>query len=445
MISNNFNVSNTNWWSNASTRNPGIGTWTPLANRVGNNPFGQNAAGTSQAFRDSVVQLTETSRALSQALSSIRGMGNTPSPMQARRPVSENTDAMTINSFDPNRLRGAGASDFSVDILQVAQAQRNEGASLQSNARAADSGFTTGAHQISINVGNRQFDINFNVSAGDTNRDVQQRIATAINNRNDIGVRATVETGTGSAAGTSSLVLESARTGVDRAGSPNFTVSSGSGNAVAMTGVGETTQQAQDAQFRVNRGFTGALQTSRTNDVDLGFGMTAQLRETGNVQVDMGRDVISQQNAFRHMVNTFNDLVSTARDAGRTDSNLQNELAGIVRSSASALERIGISLNQNGRMQIDEARMAAAAESGELERFADSREGFNFMSRLNRTAESVGRNPAAHADTSQEMSVMGGFGGGNADFMSGGFNFTPMQSMMMTRFMNIGMLFDSFM
>jgi len=438
MINNNFSVSSTNWWANASARNPGISTWSPLAVRQGNNIFGQNQAATSPAFRNSIVQLSEAGRTMTQSLNNIRGTGNNASPMQALRPASGNTDAMTISASDPNRLRGIGASDFTVEIQQVAQAQRNVGTALDANARGAASEFTAGANQLSIHVGDRQFDINFNVSANASNREVQQQIANAINARSDIGVRASVTNDT--AAGTSSLVLESAQTGVNNnSGQPNFTVSSNTG-ILAATGIDNIDQQAQNAEFRVNRGFTGALQTSRTNDVELGFGIRAQLREEGTVDVTMGRDVITQQNAFREMVNSFNDLVRTAGDAGR-GSTLQNDLSNIARNFGTQLGRIGISINSEGFMRIDEARMAAAAESGELERFA-SRDGTNFMSRLNRTAESVSRNPAQFVQDTETSNAWNNMSNNPTDFMSA-FNFTPMQSMNLARFMNLGLLFDS--
>lgn len=430
---------NNNWWANPAGRNPGIGNWNqPLAVRQG-----LNQAGTSQRGRNSIVALLETSQALTQSLNAIRGIGNTFNPpMQARRPVSQNTDALAIRSFDSNRIRGAGTQDFSVEILQLAQTQTHEGEALDAAARVTGTGtgFSLGEHHIAITIGNRQFDFHFNVSENDTNRDVQQRIADAINARSDVDVTATVNFD--EEAGRSTLVLQSSRSGIDEnvgAGQPNFSVASLAGNAVGAAGIETMTQRAQNAAFRVNRGFTGALQTSRTNEVELGFGMLAELRETGTVEVEMGRDTTTQQNAFRHMVNSFNDLVEAARNAGRGTS-LANELGGIVRNFSSQLERIGISLNSEGRMQINEERMAAAAESGELERFG-GRDGFNFMSRLTRASENVRGNPGAFVEQAAFAGGVDGFDPGA--FMGGGINFSPMQTVMMTRFMNLGMLFDS--
>jgi len=437
-VSMNVNRAGANWWANAGGRNPGIGNWhLPLAARQGSGASGAN----SSQGGGPAVALRQASDTLTQALNAIRGIGNTLNPpMQARRPVSQNTDALAISSFDPNRIRGAGLDNFSVEVLQVAQTQTHEGEALNATARASESGFSVGDHHLEITIGDRRFDFHFSVSENDTNRDVQQRIANAINARSDVAVNATVNLD--QEAGTSTLVLASTRSGIDESvgvGQPNFSVRSVTGNAVEAAGVDIATTRAQNAAFRVNRGFTGAVQTSRDNTVDLGFGISAEIRETGTTDVEMGRDIVTQQNAFRHMVNSFNDLVEAARNAGAGGA-LANELGGIVRNFSSQLERIGISLNSEGRMQIDEARMAAAAESGELESFAN-RDGFNFMSRLGRTAQNVSGNPHAH--------VPGGTSDSFGDFGAGGFidpgniNFSPTQARAMAKLMNVGQLFDS--
>ncbi|MCL2221178.1 MAG: hypothetical protein FWC20_03475 [Oscillospiraceae bacterium] len=444
-----------NWWANAGGRNPGIGKWNmPLAARRAAGLTG----GASQESNGTVSALQSTSQALTQALNAIRGIGNISnlrnSPMQARRPISGDTDIMAIRSFDPNRIMGIGREDFSVEVLQLAQAQRNEGEAFAATDLATESGFSVGEHHMAINIGNRQFDFRFTVSENDTTRDVQQRIADAINatrdefaSSNTVHFDVTASVTFDEQAGTSALVISSSQTGIDpRAGGgdSNFSVRSISGNAVETAGVDLATQRAQNSAFRVHRGDTqGALQTSRSNEVNLGFGVMAEFLDTGTVDVEMGRDTTTQQNAFRHMVNSFNYLVGAARNAGSRGSALASELGGIVRQFASQLESIGISLNAEGRMQIDEERMAAAAESGELEDFARSREGFNVLSRIGRTADNVSANPSGFADPQPDSGFGGMDGFEPGGFMGGGVNFTPMQSMQMTRFMNMSVLFDS--
>ncbi|MCL2227288.1 MAG: hypothetical protein FWB97_06640 [Oscillospiraceae bacterium] len=424
VVNNNLSLGNMNWWNNPASANRN-----QMFSGSGNSMLGQNMAGTSEAFRSSVLQLTSSSDAMVQSLNNMRGIGRgATSPFGAMRPVAEDADVLNVRNFDANRIRGINLSDFSVEVNQVAKAQRNEGAALNSTARAAVSGFSVGNHRMAITVGDQQFDINFNVSANDTNRDVQQRIAAAINNRDDIGVSASVTFN--ATEGTSTLVLQSTETGVANEGQHNFTVASVLGNAVEATGVGEITQEAQDAEFRINRGAQGSLQTSRSNDINLGFGMTARITGEGTTQLAMGRDELAQVNAFRNMVNSFNGLIRAAGDAG-SGSHLERELSGLAQSFSNSLNRVGISFNQDGTMRIDEARMNEAARSGELERFG-TRDGTSFMNRLSRTAQGVSRNPAAFVNA----------GNTSANTFNHGVNFSQMQMNNMSRASSIGMMFN---
>jgi hypothetical protein len=202
--------------------------------------------------------------------------------------------------------------------------------------------------------------------------------------------------------------------------------------------VGTVTQQAQNAEFRVNRGFTGAVQTSRSNDVDLGFGTTAQLRETGTVNVTMERDVTGQQNALRNMVNLFNDLVEAAQDNrnGQNGGRLERELRSMINTSSSALARVGITMNNSGFLDIDADRMREAAQNGDLERFAQPggvRSNSGFLNRMERMADRVGRNATNYVGV-RDLDPMNGFDFGN---MSANWN------NQFNNWMNAGMLFDS--
>lgn len=424
MINTNFNVNNNiNWWN--------TGTFNNNRNAANNtNFFGSNNSNISSAARTSLLNLRRTADTVTASLNAMRNVSNN-SPFGLSGAISGNTDVLNIASVSANRLRSANADTaFSVDVVQLATAQRNQGEAMTASASAVDAGFTAGANQIALDIGGRQFDINFNVGANDTVRDVQQRIATAINSRN-LGVQATVTAGTGAAAGTSTLALASAETGVNRAGQPNFAVRDVTGNAAAATGITNITQEAQNAQFRVNRGFTGTLQTSRSNNVDVGLGIRADLQETGRSEITLARDLTGQQNAFRSMVNAFNDLMEVAQDSGA--GRLGRELTGLARSFGSSLNRVGITMNRDGFMQINEDRMRAAAESGELERFAarsDNNSNFGFVNRLARTAGNVSRNPGAFVQN-------------DTNFSNSWFNPSPAQFGRMNRLMNIGMLFDT--
>ena len=427
---NSTGASSQNWWSNGSAgfleQQRTTGHW----GRFG--PPGANNASASPGVQNQLVGIRSAAEGLRTSARDMQGLNPNNTPMSANNPTSSDADLMTITRADANRLRNAGVTDFNVDILQTAQAQQNEGVALNSTALASAEGFEVGSNQISITVGNRQFDFTFNVSATDTARDVQNRISNAVNARsNETGVRASITQGTGDNAGTSTLTFQSAQTGVNTNGQPNFTVS---GSAASVTGVTSITQQAQNAEFRVNRnGQTGFTQTSRTNNVDLGHGVTAELRDAGNVDVTMERNETDQINAFRDMVNQFNNLMEAARRGGnnRDANRLENQLHDFAASNAGALARVGISMNRDGFLSINEGQMRTAAQNGALANFAgDGRAGgFGPLNRLERIADGVISNPAGFVNTS---------GPSRDDF-----DFNLFQNGRMNNAINMGMLFDS--
>jgi flagellar hook-associated protein 2 len=381
-------------------------------------------------FSSSVMNVRSSAETLRNTIRGMIGAGRgTSSPFGALTPTSANTDALAITGFDANRLRNSNPTGFTVDVTQVARAQVNRGMSFASSDLARDTGFAVGQNQLSVQIGSQQFDFNFTVSETDTNQDVQQRIASAINSRN-IGVTASVSTD--SSQGTSALVIQSRQTGVASAGLPNFTVS---GSGATSTGVGNITQTAQNAEFRVNRsGFTGALQTSRSNDVDLGFGISGQIREVGRTQVNMVRDTQGQFDSIRDMVSSFNSFIRVARENtnGARPNRLEQQLMGLSSAYAAGLNRVGITANRDGTLQVDERRLRAAAEDGSLARFVGDGAGgagnTGFINRLERTVDNAIRNPGT---------LLNNVGNTNVTASSN------RQFMQMTRLMQTGMLFNA--
>jgi hypothetical protein len=412
MILNNMN---NNWWAMgrlSSTLNVNRNLMNISNNNTNNNNNGANISTPAGTLSPELQRGVD---ALQKILNETRGNANTL--FSVNKVTSNNTDVLNIRSFDANKVRLAGVSEFSVDVLQVAQAQRNEGNALKANASAVTSGFDWGAQSMSLNVGNRQFDFNFTVSATDTNRDVQQKMADAINSRNTgsqasgVSARVALDSKTGE----SRLIIESSQTGVNNAGQPNFTLTGTSGNAVAIAGGNTITQQAQNAEFRVNnRGFTGALQTSRSNNVDLGLhGIRAELRDIGKVQVNLSRDEDKQINAFRDVVNSYNNVMRNA------DGRAKDALSNVMRSYSSTLSRLGVTTDRNGLLQINEDRLKSATGRRELERFLTDglRSNFGFLNRLSRTAQSIARNPAAFAGETKPPRITSRFNQWDIGFM----------------------------
>ena len=300
--------------------------------------------------------------------------------------VPSNTDVVQART-----LTGNNVPDISVRVDQIAMAQRNQGTSL----RADDRTMPQGTYRFEIEVDGQTHTISFTATANMTNRAFQQQMADAINEA-DIGITASVAT----ANNQSTLSLATATTGARENGEPRFTIRDTEGNAVEALGVGEITQEAQNAIFAVNG---GEPQTSTTNDVDLGQGLGVTLVGTSAEPVTFteGRDSPGMRVGVRNMVNQFNALLETARENGsdvRTRQ-LVRQLESIIRRSRRSLAEIGVTLNQDtGRLTINEESLQRASESGAVERFLGAQGGHQnpFIRAVTQITDSVRNNPTRH-------------------------------------------------
>jgi len=336
--------------------------------------------------------------------------------------ISSNKDVVSIQHTGS---RPQGVNSMTVIVDQLAKGQRNEG--NQMNAEAAFEG-STGTNRFSIEMGGRTTQISVDVKEGDTNAQVQQRMADAINNAG-AGVRATVVTDAETKAST--LRLESTTTGTDPKNS--FTITDTSGDLVARTGVGELTSEGQNAVYRVN---DGPARTSQSNTVFIGNGVTATFNSesTEAAKITWGREASASKNAVADMVKNYNELYTAA--AERTNDprsqNLASRMLGIAGSFSGSLSSIGIGMDSSGRMTINSDRLNQAAENGRLDQFFGENRGgnFGFTNQMSRLADSVSRNPGNFISNSQfRNELMGNFGYNNFGIATMFNFFTPGSAM----------------
>ena len=336
--------------------------------------------------------------------------------------VSSDTDVMTVNT---SPTKPSSIKETTVKIDQTAAGQANEGASLN----AKESFGSSGTSKFSIDVGGKTTELSINVSASDTNSDVQNKMATAINNAG-IDVKATVETD--SKNGTSTLKLESTNTGNNE--KSKFTVSDVTGNLASRTGVDEVSREARDAVYSVNGGET---RTSRSNTVDLGDGLSVTFNKASDkeVKVSSGKDIEYAKSAVNDLVKSFNDLhiEATQRSSDAKAQNLASKMDNISRMYSGSLSGIGIGFNTDGTMNIDKDKLNAAAESGKLEQFFTENSGRNygFTNQLSRLSDNVSQ----HTSNFVSKSLFG-------DSITENFSYSGFGELLQYNFFNAGSLFD---
>ena len=392
-----------------------------------NNKLNKNLLPTNKAQEkntldtDAVGYVNKLKTASKDLGNAMKGLSGTA--FNSKTVASSDEDAMSV-SYKGNK---AGSLDkMTVKIDQLATAQKNEGARM--NATAAYGG-EKGTNQFSIEAGGKTAQLSINVKAGDNNKDVQQKMADAIN-KAGIGVKASVETD--SKTNVSMLKLESEKTGSDPKN--GFSIKDTKGNLVAQTDAGAVSSKGKDAIYSVNG---EASRTSQSNTVDLGNGVSATFKKESKdgVGISPVKDTENAKTAIESMVKSYNSLYSES--AQRTDDpkaqRLAMNMANTSKAYMGSLSSVGIGFDKDGRMTIDKTRLDKAAENGKLEQFFTENSGRNygFTNQMSKLANNVSNNTSNYVSSS----VFG-------SKLSENFSYSNTGNTMQYNYLSAGSIFD---
>jgi flagellar capping protein FliD len=270
---------------------------------------------------------------------------------------TSDNDVATVQINNSRTIASMPPRDTTVNVEQIATAQVNQSDALTSSLRNVDADNFT----FEIQSGNRTHTFNITVGENDTNAIIQRRMAEAINTR-DIGVRAAVASGVEDGAATTTLTLTGTQTGAVNA----FEVRDVTGNLAAAMQLDSVTTEAQNAIFTIN----GDTRETASNEVNIAAGVNLTLTGEGEANITFGRTTAQSISAMRDLVSSINSAIrGTNPNHGRGSQRLVNDLIGANISFESSLARIGINVQQNGQLSINEDQLQAAAADGRLDQF----------------------------------------------------------------------------
>ncbi|MFL9904756.1 flagellar filament capping protein FliD [Paraburkholderia sp. RL17-337-BIB-A] len=309
-----------------------------------------------------------------------------PTEFQTLSATSSNTSALTASA-----VIGAQTGTYTINATQLAQAQSLATAGQASLNSHLSSG--SGTSTVTFTFGTQSgttFTPNPSQSSGsvtiNSSNDSLAGMRDAINGAN-LGVTASiVNDGSGTPY---RLVLTSNATGADEsmqvsvqgdAGISSlltYPPSTGTPASSAMT----QTAPAQDAQLTVN----GLALSSSSNDVGAALpGISLTLLQTGQSTLTVANNSSSIQTDIDSFVSAYNTLQSTingltAYNPGGTNgpligdattTQIQNQLQQVVASALSgtgggysSLSDVGISLNTDGSLSVDDSTLSQALQS----------------------------------------------------------------------------------
>lgn len=285
-----------------------------------------------------------------------------------RKATSSNKDILGV-SAEKNALAGK----YSVEVSQLAM-------SSQVATQAINKDFTATAGTLEVRVGADDSDpVTVNIAEGATLTEMRDALNEQLK---DKGVSANIVNNP--ATGTSQLVLTAKETGEGK-----DIQLSGSVGGVDFGENLQTLQQAQNAKFKVD-GLELESATNVIKDVipDVEFTIKTKTEENKPVTVTVGEDKAGVKDQLKKFVDSYNELMGTAKSLTRVtrvgedkapvtgglvgDATVRNLVNG-VRAELSnpspgagglrALTDLGIALDRDGKLVIDDKKLDAALEN----------------------------------------------------------------------------------
>ena len=294
---------------------------------------------------------------------------NKPSLYGNVKGTSSNADVLGV-SIEKNALPGK----YSVEVSQLATSSQIATAPLSKDLSTAS------ATTLTVGLGADDSPVNVQIAEGASLTDIRDALNEQLK---DKGISANIINNP--ADGTSQLVLTSKETGDGK-----DIQLSGMLDGVDLGAGQQKLQAAQNAMFKVD----GLELKSATNTVknvipDVEFTLKAKTEENKPVNVTVGEDKAGVKSQLKKFVDAYNELMTVTKDLTRVtqvgegkepvvaalvgDSSVRNLVNG-VRAELSApgnsgsafkgLSDLGISLDKDGKLKIDDKKLDKALEGG---------------------------------------------------------------------------------
>ena len=338
--------------------------------------------------REFAIDLKESARSLKNTIASLGGLDN-DSLLDKKIAFSSNEDFVTAEYI--GQVNGSTeVPSFTIEVESLASPQVNVGAYLpdENSALPADT-----------YINDLNYEFQFAVHENESNYDLQNRLSRLINNA-DVGLKSDIIM---DEEGASALRITSVATGLPEGKKCLFSISdihtSKKAGAVSYLGIDYMARNASNASYLLN----GEQRTSSSNTLTIDKTYEITLKNTRTTEgetatIGLKTDVESltdNVSALADAYNTFIKDTSSYLEKQPKSGRLVSEMKGVVSLYANELDAVGLSLDQNGEIKIDEdALKQSALENDAKENFHSVKD---FANSLIRKTDQISIDPMHYA------------------------------------------------
>ncbi len=348
---------------------------------------------TSKETQRYAVDIKDNARGLHNTIAQLGGLEEN-SLFSKKSAFSSNED-IAAASYVGTHAPTSATPEFSLEVRSLASPQENMGAFLPD----APVTLPPDVYSFDIAINDMNYEFQFSIGGGETNKVVQERLARLINNAN-IGITASVT----EEDSLSSLRLTSNSTGLPAGRSRIFSVSdnhtSRTAGTVSYFGLDYTSRAPSNAKFLVNGEERSASVNHFTIDNLFDVELKGVSAEDESVKIGLKTDIESLTDNVTHLINGYNDFMKAASsylNSQPRSKNLVREFSGISGLYQYPLESMGINRSEDGTLVMDRNlfRQTAAQSADISKTFGVLKE---FSGSLLRKSSQVSLNPMDYVE-----------------------------------------------
>ncbi len=345
------------------------------------------------------VGLKENARALQNQIVSL-GDGLTAENLLNRKVAYSSNNNLASAEYIgdvTNQNPQAEIPPLEMEVQSLASGQTNIGSFLKSDALIS---LPPDTYSFDIAINDMNYEFQFNIHAGETNRNIQERLNRLINNTG-IGLSSDIVEGDN---GTSSLRIQSEAASRAPGKENSFSVTddktSKTSGMVSYLGLDYVSREASNAKFTLN----GEPREAYSNNFTLGKLYEVTLNgvssgEGDSTSIGLKTDYESLSDNISQLADHFNGFLKTIdsyQNVHSSSQKLRGELSAISSAYKDSLHTIGLNVQDDGKIAVDRDALFHAVQSDNMEeRFQVVK---NFTQQIYRKTNQISLNPMKYVD-----------------------------------------------
>ena len=316
------------------------------------------------------IDIKESAKTIKNVVASLSDGDTLASSFQKKVAVSSDEESVVAQYVGENQS-DANTEPFTIEVLELAKPQINQGKFIDSKAFS----LTPGTYSFDLNTSSATYEFQYAVSKGDTNLDVQKKLAKLVNQSN-LGIRADIVK---DEKGYTALTLTSKQTGLTDDETELFSIFPGptpeSLQAMNLLGITEKTQEASNSAFLLN----GVPRSSYSNTFTINHELEITLKGVspkGNpATIGYKANLDAVADNINSLVKAYNGILdvtanyssSYGEKGGINASKLHRDISGIAMAHREALSSIGLNLQDDDKLSLDTEVLEEAITPERLE------------------------------------------------------------------------------